>query len=95
VAGIFLAWVTLRSASVWPAVIGHAAINGIAGIAVLPLVLGGDPNLLLGPYPIGIVASIGFTVIALWVFFHPRALAPMEHSDPPSPTATATTVEST
>jgi uncharacterized protein len=95
VAGIFLSWVTLRSASVWPAVIGHAAINGIAGIAVLPLVLGGDPNLLLGPYPSGIVASIGFTVVALAIFFHPRALAPMDPYDPPSPTATATTVEST
>ena len=34
--GIGLAWVRLRSASVWPAFIGHAAYNGL-GIAVLVL----------------------------------------------------------
>jgi uncharacterized protein len=95
VAGVFLAWVTLRSASVWPAVIAHAAINGIAGIAVLPLALGADPNPLLGPYPTGIIASAGFTLAALWIFFDPRALAPMESLDPPSPTASATTIEET
>jgi uncharacterized protein len=92
-AGIFLSWVTLRGGSVWPAVIGHAAINGIAGIAILPQVVGTEPNLLLGPYPTGIIASIGFTLVAAWIFFHPRALAPMPLLDPPSPTATATTVE--
>jgi uncharacterized protein len=89
VAGIFLSWVTLRGASVWPAVIGHAAINGIAGIAILPQVLGTDPNLLLGPYPTGIIASAGFTLVAVWVFFHPRALAPMDPPPPPSETAAA------
>ena len=34
--GIGLAWVQLRSASVWPAFIGHAAYNGL-GILVLVL----------------------------------------------------------
>jgi hypothetical protein len=34
--GIGLAWVRLRSASVWPAFIGHAAYNGL-GILVLVL----------------------------------------------------------
>ena len=33
--GTFLAWLTLRSKSIWPAVIGHAAVNGIAAAAVL------------------------------------------------------------
>jgi uncharacterized protein len=95
VAGIFLSWITLRGASVWPAVIGHAAINGIAGIAILPQVLGTEPNLLLGPYPTGIIASAGFTLAAILIFFHPRALAPMDLPEPPPPTATATTVEET
>lgn len=45
--GTFLGWATLRSGSVWPAVIGHGAINGIAGIAML--FARGRPNPLLGP----------------------------------------------
>jgi hypothetical protein len=32
--GIGLGWVRLRSASIWPAFIGHAAFNGL-GVAVL------------------------------------------------------------
>jgi uncharacterized protein len=83
VAGIFLSWVTLRSASVWPAVIGHAAINGIAGVAFLPQVLGVEPNLLIGPYPTGLIGSIGFTLVALWILLHPRALDPMQPPVPP------------
>ncbi len=31
--GTFLGWAVLRSGSVWPAVIGHGALNGIAGIS--------------------------------------------------------------
>jgi uncharacterized protein len=85
VAGIFLSWVTLRSASVWPAVIGHAAINGIAGIAFLPQAMGVEPNLLIGPYPTGLVGSVGFTLVALWILLRPRALDPMQlpSSQPP------------
>ncbi len=67
--GVFLAWITLRAGSVWPAVIGHAAINGIAALALLALT--GNPNPLLGPLPIGIVGSLGFGVVALILFFVP------------------------
>jgi uncharacterized protein len=35
VLGIFLGWLTLRGGSVWPAVIGHGAINAIAGIGMV------------------------------------------------------------
>ncbi|HSV85972.1 MAG TPA: CPBP family glutamic-type intramembrane protease, partial [Levilinea sp.] len=77
VGGVFLSWATLRSGSVWPSVIGHAAINGIAGIAIIPQVLGVEPNLVLGPYPSGFLGSIGFTLVALGILFHPRALLPM------------------
>jgi membrane protease YdiL (CAAX protease family) len=72
--GIFLSWLTLRSKSVWPAVIGHGAINGIAGIAALAMT--GSPNLLLGPLPVGIIGSLGFAVVALAIFFSPKALQP-------------------
>ena len=67
--GVFLSWVTLRSGSIWPAVIGHAAINGIAALSVLAVK--GSPDPLLGPLPVGIIGSLGYAVIALTLFFWP------------------------
>jgi len=70
--GIFLGWLTLRARSIWPAVIGHAAINGIAGAAIL--VTTGQPNPLLGPLPVGIIGSLGFALVAIALFVSPKAL---------------------
>ena len=67
--GVFLAWITLRGGSVWPAVIGHAAINGIAALAALAVT--GSPNPLLGPLPVGIIGSVGYAIVALILFFSP------------------------
>ncbi len=69
--GTFLAWITLRGGSVWPAVIGHASINGIAAVSLLLLQPGNAPNMLLGPTPVGLVGAIGFEVLALILFFSP------------------------
>lgn len=76
--GILLAWATLRGRSVWPAVIGHAAINGIAAIGIL--LASGKQNLTLGPLPIGIVGSIAFSVFALWVFLSNNQIRRMEEA---------------
>jgi uncharacterized protein len=70
--GTFLGWLALRGKSVWPAVIGHAAINGIAGVAVFATT--GEPNRLLGPLPVGIIGSLGFALVAIAVFVWPKAL---------------------
>jgi membrane protease YdiL (CAAX protease family) len=70
--GIFLGWLALRGKSVWPAVIGHAAINGIAGAAALVMI--GQPNMLLGPLPVGIIGSVGFALVAIAIFDWPKAL---------------------
>jgi len=70
--GIFLGWLTLRSQSIWPAVIGHAAINGIAGAAIL--LTTGQPNTLLGPLPVGIIGSLGYALVTIAIFFSPNAL---------------------
>ncbi len=67
--GTFLAWITLRGGSVWPAVIGHAAINGIAGLSFV--LVKGNPNTLLGPSPVGLIGVIGYAVLALVLFFSP------------------------
>ena len=70
--GTFLGWATLRAGSVWPAVIGHAALNGFAGIVVF--FTQGEPMTLLGPAVVGILGSMGFAAVALLSFLRPGAL---------------------
>jgi membrane protease YdiL (CAAX protease family) len=64
--GTLLGWLAVRGGSVWPAVIGHGALNGIANLPVL--MVQGDPNPLLGPLAIGLVGGMGFTVVGLWLW---------------------------
>jgi membrane protease YdiL (CAAX protease family) len=70
--GTFLGWVVLRGGSVWPAVIGHAAINGISSVSAL--FVQGSPNPLLGPLPVGLIGSGAWALLAAWIFLKPRAL---------------------
>jgi membrane protease YdiL (CAAX protease family) len=70
--GTFLGWLTIRSGTIWPAVIGHAAINGISSLAAIFVV--GNPSPLLGPYPIGIVGSIAWFIFTLVILLTPGAL---------------------
>lgn len=65
VMGVFLAWVGLRGKSVWPAVIGHAAINANAGIAAF--FQQSDPSRLVGPTVTGVIGSLPLAVLALWL----------------------------
>ncbi len=84
--GTFLAWITLRGGSVWPAVIGHGAINGIAGLAALAVK--GSPNPLLGPLPVGLIGSCVFAAMALVLFFSPLkkvTLPAVKNLDGPAP----------
>lgn len=74
--GIFLGWVALRGGSVWPAVIGHAAINANAGIVLL--LAHGEPSRLLGPALTGVVASLPLALLALWLLVRSESLAPPE-----------------
>jgi CAAX protease family protein len=82
--GILFGWLTLRSGTVWPAVIGHAAINGAAGIPILfahfKLVGAtgvpvysflGSTMPLLGPAPIGLIAAIPMTILSLYLLWKP------------------------
>jgi membrane protease YdiL (CAAX protease family) len=65
VVGVILAWVALRARSVWPAVVGHAAVNAFAGFGLL--FLAGQPHSLLGPAPTGVVASLPWAAVAAWL----------------------------
>lgn len=67
--GTILGWLTMRGGSVWPAVIGHGALNGIAGLATL--FVQGEPNSLFGPMAHGLIAGIPIAVVAAWLWWHP------------------------
>jgi uncharacterized protein len=82
VLGTFLGWASLRAGSVWPAVIGHGAINGIAGIGIF--FVKGDPSPLLGPMPVGLIGSLGFSVVALVILLVPAALRNLPSAQTPA-----------
>ena len=83
--GIFLAWVTLRAGSVWPAVIGHAVINGISGIGILAST--SEPSTLLGPLPTGFLGGIGWLITAVFIYLSSKALAPAVDNPTDNPAA--------
>ncbi len=72
VLAVLFSWAVLHARSVWPAVIGHAVLNGLGAIG--NLIAAGEVHLLLGPSPAGIIGSVAFTLFALWVLFDRRAL---------------------
>ena len=73
--GVVLGWVTLRGGSVWPAVVGHAVVNGFAGFPAL--FFAGDPTPLLGPTGVGLVAMLPWLAVAGWLLASPERLAPV------------------
>ncbi len=74
--GTFLGWAVLRAGSVWPAVIGHGAFNGIAGIYVF--FTQGASNPLLGPSLVGLIGSWAITLVALIIFLKRDGLEPQQ-----------------
>lgn len=65
VIGTFFGWLSVRARSVWPAVVGHAVLNGVAPATVF--FVQGEPNPLLGPLVVGAIGSIGFTLMTIWI----------------------------
>ena len=76
IVGTFLGWVRLKSGSVWPAVVGHAAINAIAGAGAL--VVTGNPNPLLGPLATGVIAGSVWAILAIWLWSREQNAAIVE-----------------
>jgi len=73
IVGAILSWLSWRAGSVWPAVIGHAVVNGMAGLPAM--FVQGNPNPLLGPMVVGVIGGLALAVVALIVFLAPRAWA--------------------
>ncbi len=67
---VLLSWATLRSGSVWPAALGHGAINGLS--ALPGYLLAGSAIALIGPDPTGLVGGAGYILLALALLFFSR-----------------------
>jgi len=61
--GMIFAWLRFRSGSVWPSVMGHAALNAQAGFGFLLL----SPADSLVRAPIGLVGLVPMIAFAIWL----------------------------
>ena len=68
--GGLIGWSSQKAQSVWPAVIAHAAVNGIAAIGLF-FVQETYP-VLLGPTPAGLIGMLPFTLVTVWIIFKSR-----------------------
>ncbi len=71
---VIFGWMTIKARSVWPAVIAHGALNGIASLGLI--FAQGNPDPLLGPAPTGIIGGLGLTFTAAFLLAIPSALKP-------------------
>jgi membrane protease YdiL (CAAX protease family) len=74
---VFYTWATLRSGSVWPAVLFHGAFNN--SNRLVWIFFAGESHALIGPGAQGIVGMWGYVVLAVFILCHPHAFA---QSDP-------------
>ena len=66
--GIFFGWLSFKGKSVWPAVLAHGALNGLAAIGIL---FQKSPTpMILGPTPAGIIGCIPFTILSIFILIH-------------------------
>lgn len=82
-AGIIFGWLAIKAGSVWPAVIAHGALNGIAAIGLL--FIKGSFSMLLGPSPVGLIGCLPFTILSLVILLtikeeRTEAVLPKENS---------------
>lgn len=68
-AGSFLSYLTFKTDSIWPAALGHGAINAIAGVGIYFMALDVQANPLLGPAPTGLIAGIPLIALGIFCWF--------------------------
>lgn len=68
VMSVFLSYVTIKTNSCIPAIVGHGAVNGIAAIGIYFTYDGGNP--FVGPAPTGIIGIIPFAAMAIAMSIH-------------------------
>ncbi len=70
---ILFGWLVLRAGSIWPSVIAHGAINGIAALGLYAMT--GKPNMLFGPAPNGLLGGLPLILLAVFLMLNRKALA--------------------
>ena len=63
VLGVISGFLTYKTHSIWPAILFHAAINGMGTWAPSSLFMSNKPNIFLGPDLTGIIGGIGFIIV--------------------------------
>lgn len=64
---ILFCYISQRAQSVWPAVLAHGAVNGVAGIGMLYMADPDHVNAFIGPAPTGIIGALPLIVAAVWM----------------------------
>ena len=64
VMGIILSYVTIKTKSCIPAVMGHSTLNGFASVGILFTSPERPYNVFLGPAPTGLIGGAGFIAVA-------------------------------
>lgn len=64
VVGAILSYVTIKTGSCVPAIIGHGMINGFASVSIYFTSLQNPYNVFLGPAPNGLIGGAGFIALA-------------------------------
>lgn len=67
VIGTISSYLFIKTKSIWPSVILHAAINGISLYSPSLLLMSKTPNMFIGPDLLGFIGGIGFILIAILI----------------------------
>ncbi|MGL5755798.1 MAG: CPBP family intramembrane glutamic endopeptidase [Paraclostridium sp.] len=65
--GSLFSYVTIKTKSCIPAVIGHAMINGFSAVGIMFISID-NPNPFIGPMPIGIIGGFGIVIAGITCF---------------------------
>lgn len=69
VMGTILSYVTIRTKSCIPAIMGHGMINGFSSVGILFTSLEHPYNVFLGPMPVGLIGGAGFIALAAFLLW--------------------------
>lgn len=70
VMGVILSYVTIKTKSCIPAIMGHGTLNGFASVGLLFTSLDHPYNVFLGPAPTGLIGGVGFIAVAGFLLYH-------------------------
>lgn len=62
--GIILSYMTIRTKSCIPAILGHGMLNGFASVGIYYTSLEHPYDVFLGPVPTGLIGGMGFLILA-------------------------------